>query len=163
MRNSLIFKTIFVSACFIGIIQIGYADDVFNTPTAQEASTTDFYGNPESLHGAQYYNQLITSTNKQSYQTMADQTKTKQNDPKLKALQEKMLSDDDNPGAANQKSQTKPKTPLYREAVKPKPTVIYQMPIVRSNNNSNTGSVTNFDTGGNNKKQDAGSNLGIQY
>ena len=158
IRNTLIFKATFVALCFIGSLQLSFADNLFNTPAQQTAENSDFYGNATQQHSASYYNELVAQKNKQNYQAMVSKTNTKQNDPQLKAMQEKLLNDNTNLQASPQKKSIK--IPAYRTAPTPQATVIYTTPV----SHKTTGTATNFNTGSSgNSNNNSGGGLGIQY
>lgn len=148
-----------LSICSLFLLaSISRAEDVFNTPSPQAPSVTDFYGTPAAVHSPDYYNNLITTKNNQAYQALQDSTKAKQNDPTLKALQEKMLNDSGSnkpPSLMTDKAQTAQAVTPPPRVNQPQPNVIYQTPVTSPKNNNNT--ATNFSGGS------GSSNLDIQY
>lgn len=163
MRKPLILRLSIITLCFTASFHAALAENVFNTPPTEVNTTSDFYGNPETIQSPAYYQQAISNKNKQAYQAMLKATSNKNANAKLKALQEKMLNDHNKLG--KQAPTSKP-TPVYRPAPRPKPTVIYTTPISQKTTNSN-GSATNFKTDGNSNTSSSSSSssdeLGIQY
>lgn len=145
---------------FISISQA--QQGVFNTQAPQ--TMPDSKPDDAPVHSPDYYNMLIANKNKQAYQSLVDATKASQNDPQLKALQEKALSNSDNQPPP---LTTTNKTSAPQDATPPpQPNVIYQTPVTATKNNNNT--ATNFtssasSTSNNNNSNSGSGSLDIQY
>ena len=69
MRINAAYKLSLLMACFFTGIA-GATADVFNTPTTEKPQLSNFYGDPTEIHSPDYYNNLITTKNKQTYQSI---------------------------------------------------------------------------------------------
>ncbi len=167
-----------VTLAFLIMIPFCQAQEVFNTPPTQTFSNSNMYGAPTSVHSPEYYNNLITTSSHQKYQALVASNQAKQNDPQLKALQEKMLNSSNSSNSSNNTNNSQSlltgnntsapqqATPPQPASPPPQPNVIYQTPIANSNNtatNFNSSSNNSSNSSNSNNSHSGSGNLDIQY